>query len=222
MKGECLLKIHVVQKGDTLWKIADLYNIDFEELKAANVHIASPDMIMPGMKIKIPTDDKQVKQVDKQAKNDKKVVKKSTRSKDPQDEKQEDPSINLEKNIRLQQNPLPSPIQMPKLTLSKKEKKAQKKQPKYNQQQKKPHAMKHPQASLAKMTSPSKHSHSQTMPLYSFPVPYCPVCGQESQFMMPYYYPFNAPTMYMPGSNFYGVPFPYMNAYQPVQEPYRK
>ncbi|WP_209122816.1 SafA/ExsA family spore coat assembly protein [Alkalihalobacillus sp. BA299] len=49
------MKIHIVQKGDTLWKLAKKYNVDFEQLKAANNHLSNPDMIMPGMKIKIPT-----------------------------------------------------------------------------------------------------------------------------------------------------------------------
>lgn len=48
------MKIHVVQKGDTLWTIAKNYQVSFEELKAANAYLADPDMIMPGMKIKIP------------------------------------------------------------------------------------------------------------------------------------------------------------------------
>lgn len=55
------LKIHIVQKGDTLWELAKKYGVDFEQLKAVNSHLASPDMIMPGMKIKIPTSTKQVK-----------------------------------------------------------------------------------------------------------------------------------------------------------------
>lgn len=55
MKGEKDLKIHIVQKGDTLWKIAKAYDVDLDELKDMNHHIASPDMIMPGMKIKIPS-----------------------------------------------------------------------------------------------------------------------------------------------------------------------
>lgn len=49
------MKIHVVQKGDTLWKLAEHYGVDFEELKKANTQLTNPDMIMPGMKIKIPT-----------------------------------------------------------------------------------------------------------------------------------------------------------------------
>ena len=49
------MKIHIVQKGDTLWKLAEKYGVDFEQLKAANAQLSNPDMIMPGMKIKIPT-----------------------------------------------------------------------------------------------------------------------------------------------------------------------
>jgi morphogenetic protein associated with SpoVID len=48
------LKIHIVQKGDTLWKIAKKYGVDFEELKKMNSQLSNPDMIMPGMKIKVP------------------------------------------------------------------------------------------------------------------------------------------------------------------------
>lgn len=49
------MKIHIVQQGDTLWKLAKKYNVDFEQLKAVNSHLSNPDVIMPGMKIKIPT-----------------------------------------------------------------------------------------------------------------------------------------------------------------------
>ncbi|WJV27906.1 SafA/ExsA family spore coat assembly protein [Rossellomorea sp. AcN35-11] len=49
------MKIHIVQKGDTLWKIAKKYGVNFEELKQMNAQLSNPDMIMPGMKIKVPT-----------------------------------------------------------------------------------------------------------------------------------------------------------------------
>lgn len=55
------LRIHIVQKGDTLWDIAKKYGVDFEELKSMNTQISSPDMIMPGMKIKVPGTAKHVK-----------------------------------------------------------------------------------------------------------------------------------------------------------------
>ena len=55
------MKIHIVQKGDTLWELSKKYGVDFEELKKVNSQLASPDMIMPGMKIKIPSATKAVK-----------------------------------------------------------------------------------------------------------------------------------------------------------------
>src|SRR3954454_11016907 len=53
--GEIRVKIHIVQKGDTLWKIAKKYGVNFEELKKMNSQLSNPDMIMPGMKVKVPT-----------------------------------------------------------------------------------------------------------------------------------------------------------------------
>lgn len=49
------MRIHIVQKGDTLWKIAKKYNVDFAQLKSLNSHLSDPNMIMPGMKIKVPS-----------------------------------------------------------------------------------------------------------------------------------------------------------------------
>lgn len=49
------MKIHIVQKGDTLWKIANKYGVDFEQLKSMNTQLSNPDLIMPGMKIKVPS-----------------------------------------------------------------------------------------------------------------------------------------------------------------------
>ncbi|MGN1401339.1 MAG: SafA/ExsA family spore coat assembly protein [Bacillus sp. (in: firmicutes)] len=48
------MKIHIVQKGDTLWNLSKKYGVSFEELKSINSQLSNPDMIMPGMKIKIP------------------------------------------------------------------------------------------------------------------------------------------------------------------------
>jgi morphogenetic protein associated with SpoVID len=54
-RREIRVKIHIVQKGDTLWKIAKKYGVNFEEMKKLNSQLSNPDMIMPGMKIKVPT-----------------------------------------------------------------------------------------------------------------------------------------------------------------------
>lgn len=48
------MEVHVVQKGDTLWKISRQYGISFEDLKRVNAHLAHPDYIVPGMKIFLP------------------------------------------------------------------------------------------------------------------------------------------------------------------------
>ncbi|MDR7248879.1 SafA/ExsA family spore coat assembly protein [Bacillus pumilus] len=66
------MKIHIVQKGDSLWKISKKYGVDFQELKKLNSQLSNPDLIMPGMKIKIPssgvpvkTDHQKVKEMPK-------------------------------------------------------------------------------------------------------------------------------------------------------------
>lgn len=55
------MKIHIVQKGDTLFEIAKNYGVNFEDIVKLNSQLSSPDMIMPGMKIKIPSESKQVR-----------------------------------------------------------------------------------------------------------------------------------------------------------------
>lgn len=64
------VKIHIVQKGDTLWKIAKKYGADFNELKKLNAQLSNPDMIMPGMKIKVPTSGGTVKKEFSQGKKE--------------------------------------------------------------------------------------------------------------------------------------------------------
>ncbi|WP_242312905.1 SafA/ExsA family spore coat assembly protein, partial [Bacillus cereus group sp. BfR-BA-01517] len=56
------MKIHIVQKGDTLWKIAKKYGVDFDTLKKTNTQLSNPDLIMPGMKIKVPSKSVHMKQ----------------------------------------------------------------------------------------------------------------------------------------------------------------
>src|SRR6185312_8360112 len=52
--GNVRVEVHIVVRGDTLWKIARQYGVPFEELKRANAHLANPDYIVPGMKIFVP------------------------------------------------------------------------------------------------------------------------------------------------------------------------
>nr|WP_218843185.1 LysM peptidoglycan-binding domain-containing protein [Sporosarcina sp. JAI121] len=52
--GSFLVEVHIVVKGDTLWKIARQHGIPFDDLKRVNAHLANPDYIVPGMKIFLP------------------------------------------------------------------------------------------------------------------------------------------------------------------------
>ncbi|QUW22482.1 SafA/ExsA family spore coat assembly protein [Sporosarcina sp. Marseille-Q4063] len=53
------MEVHVVQKGDTLWKISRQFGVSFDELKRVNAHLANPDYIVPGMKITLPAKSKE-------------------------------------------------------------------------------------------------------------------------------------------------------------------
>lgn len=48
------MKIHMVKKGESLYLIAQKYNVPLEDLIGANPDIANPDVIDVGMKVKIP------------------------------------------------------------------------------------------------------------------------------------------------------------------------
>lgn len=47
-------KVHIVQPGDTLWRIAQSYGVDINVLIAANPDIKNPNLIQTGQKIVIP------------------------------------------------------------------------------------------------------------------------------------------------------------------------
>ncbi|WP_176694452.1 SafA/ExsA family spore coat assembly protein [Paraliobacillus sp. PM-2] len=112
------MKIHIVQKGDTLWKLAQKYNVNFEELKQMNTQLANPDMIMPGMKIKIPST---TKQVQKQSTMDKTIhpYKDTSPKAMPvveEDDKKAAPKVKKEMPKPIQEKQMPmQPIQMPSL-----------------------------------------------------------------------------------------------------------
>jgi morphogenetic protein associated with SpoVID len=62
------VEVHIVQKGDTLWKIARQYGVSFDELKKVNAHLANPDYIVPGMKIFLPAKVKKTQPIKKETK----------------------------------------------------------------------------------------------------------------------------------------------------------
>jgi len=63
MRGGRILHVHVVQKGDTLWKISRQYGVSFDEVKRLNAHLANPDYIVPGMKIFVPEKSAKMKEI---------------------------------------------------------------------------------------------------------------------------------------------------------------
>ncbi|KZE67647.1 peptidoglycan-binding protein LysM [Paenibacillus jamilae] len=50
------MKIHIVKKGDTLYLLAQKYNVTLEKVIAANPQLADPNQLSIGEKIKIPTE----------------------------------------------------------------------------------------------------------------------------------------------------------------------
>ncbi|HCC07060.1 MAG TPA: hypothetical protein DEP72_02680 [Clostridiales bacterium] len=46
---------HVVQSGDSLWKIAVKYQVGVSEIISANPQIANPALIYPGQKVNVPS-----------------------------------------------------------------------------------------------------------------------------------------------------------------------
>ena len=49
-----MMKFHIVKKGESMQTIANKYNMRLDELMQMNKQIAKSDLILPGMKIKIP------------------------------------------------------------------------------------------------------------------------------------------------------------------------
>jgi spore coat assembly protein SafA len=52
-KDKPYMTIYIVQKGDTLWKIAKRYNVTLDAIIKAN-NITNPDLIYPGQRLIIP------------------------------------------------------------------------------------------------------------------------------------------------------------------------
>ncbi|SDC21211.1 SafA/ExsA family spore coat assembly protein [Shouchella lonarensis] len=82
------MRIHIVQKGDTLWKLAKKYEVDYEQLKEANHALSNPEMLMPGMKVKVPTGTVAVRKESQQTTEEKNEpvisIKGSTKERDEQ------------------------------------------------------------------------------------------------------------------------------------------
>ncbi|WP_275899614.1 SafA/ExsA family spore coat assembly protein [Bacillus piscicola] len=200
------MQIHIVQKGDTLWKLAQQYNVGFEELKKANTHLADPDKIMPGMKIKVPAKGVPVK---KEAKKEMPVPKVPKEQKEehhpkvppmyqPVPHMPKVPSSSQEQNVNINTNIYkPYPPTPPKTAPHYEEpKKKEEKQPEYNYKEVK---LPEPPAMPEHI---SEHGYAPAPPMpYMMPpnachhfVPVTPImpgcsCGLP-QHMHPYPYPY--------------------------------
>lgn len=56
---------HTVKSGDSMWKIANKYEVGLSEIKNANSHIKNPDLIYPGDILTIPVVNSTVTQYEK-------------------------------------------------------------------------------------------------------------------------------------------------------------
>ena len=52
------MKIHTIEKGETLWQIAQAYDVSLDELIDANPDIVDPNDVWPGQILAIPEDSK--------------------------------------------------------------------------------------------------------------------------------------------------------------------
>ncbi len=108
------MNVHIVVKGDTLWKIARQYGISFDELKKVNAHLANPDYIVPGMKIFLPDGGKGTKPHGKQPPKDKVPHHEKPHYEKPQHEKPPQEKPHSEKPVMPQPKPQPPVPPVPK------------------------------------------------------------------------------------------------------------
>lgn len=203
------MNIHIVQKGDTLWKLAQQYQVDFEELKKANAHLADPDQIMPGMKIKIPT-----KSVPVKKEMPKSPVKEAPKKEMPKPHMPEQPKI----PPKYQPSPIP---QAPSPHIIQGVKQSQQQQMNMNV-----NVYKHEKHEGSKKEE-KKEKHEKKEPVYTMPsMPEMPkyYTPQPYPFMMGHHPCHYVPwTPIMPGYGFSpcGAPCPPMPyPHYPVQEGY--
>jgi morphogenetic protein associated with SpoVID len=121
-RGILLVDVHIVVKGDTLWKIARQYGIPFEELKRVNAHLANPDYIVPGMKIflpkkktaPLPSEKGKEKMPEKVKPSTSPAMEKPSKPKEPVPLPKEKPKFEMPKPPSVPKQPTPSaPVQKP-------------------------------------------------------------------------------------------------------------
>ncbi len=168
--GSFVVEVHIVQKGDTLWKISRQYGISFEELKRVNAHLANPDYIVPGMKIFLPN---QVQGKQETPKKQTEPVKKVEKVENlPVVEKKpvKEPELPKEKHPAPKQEKEPIPVPKPPKITTKPVEKEKVEQPK----KQKPPAEK-PKVEQPKPPQHNEQMHHPTQPM--IPVQPYPVFG---------------------------------------------
>lgn len=204
------VKIHIVQRGETIWDIARKYGVDVTAVQEMNPQISSPEMIMPGMKIKIPTIAKQVR---KETQVKEKVEKKE--SKQQPSPKVQEQMLKKEQQIPKQpkefltkEGPIIQMPQMPVLPNDMLETE-QDSQPKQKKKGKVDATEKMDQAPIFPSMPSGEWEHSYAYPMPIAPVPMIPC---PCQWM--YYSPCAYPNMHMPWG---GLQEPFLHS--PYQAP---
>ena len=117
MRGGSILHVHVVQKGDTLWKISRQYGVSFDEVKRLNAHLANPDYIVPGMKIFVPEKSKKMHEMKEHPYSNERPVKKSkeeyTAQPAPKPMPQPAPKPISKPSMKPMPQPMPQPLPQP-------------------------------------------------------------------------------------------------------------
>lgn len=111
--GIFLVEVHIVQKGETLWKIARHFGISFEELKRVNGHLANPDYVVPGMKIFLPEKSATTgKEMEKKPSKGAAAVKKTEKEPNKVADKVAPPPVEVKKEpVKPKPTPAPKPTQ---------------------------------------------------------------------------------------------------------------
>lgn len=115
MRGGSILHVHVVQKGDTLWKISRQYGVSFDEVKRLNAHLANPDYIVPGMKIFVPEKSTKMHEMKEHPYTNDRPVKKSKEeyTAQPAPKPMPVPKPTKPTKLTMQPQPIPQPIPQP-------------------------------------------------------------------------------------------------------------
>ncbi|QKG84123.1 LysM peptidoglycan-binding domain-containing protein [Kroppenstedtia pulmonis] len=93
------MKLHVVQSGDTLWKIAQRYRVSLQKLVDANPHIDGSDQLEAGVRVKIPTGKVPVSATPRESKKP-----------EPQENAEQDMEANVTKEVEQEDSPLLPPM----------------------------------------------------------------------------------------------------------------